>query len=589
MLRAANNKNQVHAPAVDAPGGSGSAPKGHDDGTLLAKSLRPAGRITVPCGPYHCALRTVSLRPAGFGKEQANRMAEETALDQVMLKLRPEALPVFNRTVQQIIDITRNDRSSSYQLSRVILSDPSMTTHVLQVANRVPYNPNIKRIATVSQAVLVLGFETIARLSLTKAFIDVLLDGKAQQYLLDQISESLHAAVQAQSLAVLRRDPSPEDVFIATLLKHIGDIALWSIAPQASGRVAELMHTQALSMSEAQRSVFGFSGIELTSRLADDWHLGELLSAAVAPIPDLKSDPRLACIQAGEELARIAATGDEAAIKAQNEALQKLTRIRSERRIDQLVEENTQEALLMARHFGLPTEPIREGAEEAEEETEEVEEEAEEVAAAEDGMGAAPGSEAAASVAEAAATAGPESGQAESAETASRWMPPDPESQLRILSEINELLEGQPNINLLLEMVAEGIYRGGGMDTVFFALMTPRRDALNVRFVLSMDERAIEIKRVLPLNPGLALMRCIETGEALLHTRDKATEADAVLRQQARHGPFLLKSIHIGKTPIGVLYADRAASGREIDSAAFQCFKQFCQQANLGLAFLKGR
>jgi len=522
-------------------------------------------------------------------------MAEESALDELMLKLRPEALPVFNRTVQQIIDITRSDRSSSHQLSRVILSDPSMTTHVLQVANRVPYNPNIKRIATVSQAVLVLGFETIARLSLTKAFIDVLLDGKAQQYLLDQISESLHAAVQAQALSVLRRDPSPEDVFIATLLKHIGDIALWSVSPIASGRVAEIMADEGLSISEAQRSVFGFSGLQLTSRLADAWHLGELLSAASAPVPDHTADPRLACIEAGEELARIAASGDEEATKAQTAKLQRLTRIRSEQRIKQLVEENTDEALRMAQHFGLPTSPIREGleVEEVEEEEEEVEEHAH---AAEQtppaaGLSTDPAGRTEGAQGSEAKDAVQDEARANPVDRAldSRWLQPDPESQLRILSEINELLDGQPNINLLLEMVAEGIYRGGGMDTVFFALMTPGRDALSVRFVLSMDDWAIPTQRMLPLSPGFALLRSIESDAALLHTPDDEIEADPVLRRQARNGTFLLKSIHVGKTPIGVLYADRAASGRDIDGPAFQCFKQFCQQANLGLAFLKNR
>lgn len=462
-------------------------------------------------------------------------------IDRLMDQLKPEKLPVFNKTVQEVLEVTRSSVGSGADLTRVILNDPSMTANILHVANRIPYNPSINAIATVSQAVLLLGFETISRLTLTKAFIDTLLKGNAQQYLLDLISVSLHAAVQAHALARRRKDTSPEDVFIATLLKRIGDIALWCVSPEASGRVAELMAEKGLSMHAAQKAVFGCTGEQLTVRLSHEWSLGSLLEDAVA---ENGRDPRLQIIDAGEQLATSVAAGDEAALAAQLPALKKLLGTDSDDVVREFVDEGTEEALVMARHYGLPTGPISELLNGDEEE------DAEPVAPVE-------------------------------------WMEPDHNVQLHILGEISRLLDGQPNINLLLEMVAEGIYRGIGMDTVFFALMTRDRTGVSVRYVLSQDDQAIEAKRSMRLQKDHCVVECLRSGQPMWYPDASSGIPDPVLKEQCRGGEFFLQAIRVGKVPIGVFYADRAASKRGLDNTAFESFRQFCQQANLGLAFMK--
>jgi len=462
-----------------------------------------------------------------------------SVVEGLVQRLRPETLPVFNKTVQSVVNVTRSDRSSASELTSVILNDPNMTAHVLHVANRIPYNPSVNAIATVSQAVLLLGFETISRLALTKAFIDSLLKGKAQQYLLDLISQSLHAAVQAHAMALVRKEESPEDVFVATLLKRIGDIALWSLSPERSERVAELMDTGDMTMAQAQREVFGCEGADLTDRLSTEWSLGTLLHESL----DSKTskDERVHCIDAGEAIAASAARGDKDGVRAQFESLKEFLAIDSDERIEDLIGESTEFATDMARHFGLPTVPMGD-AEESEE-----------------------------------AFEAPEI----------QWMEADQSVQLSILGDILQLLERKPDINLLLEMVAEGIYRGGGMDTVFFAMLTPDRSILRVRVVLTQDARAVAAQRKIRVEAGCCVAECMRTREPFWHPTSSRGRMDNVLDKQSRGGAFLLQAICVGKVPIGIFYADRAASAREVDAAAFAAFRQFCQQANLGLSYLK--
>jgi HD-like signal output (HDOD) protein len=472
-------------------------------------------------------------------------MSGGTKIDNILNKLQPESLPVFNKTVQEILSITGDEDSSAMELSRVILSDPSMTTHILQVANRVPYNPSAEAIATVSQAVLILGFESISRLSLTKALIDSLMQGNPQKYLLELVSQSLHAAVQAQSLAQLRKDPSPEDVFIATLLKRIGDIALWSISPENSEQVARLMEEQGLSMEQAQRQVYGFSGSELSHRLSHEWQLGNLLSEATSQRQ--AKDPRIACITAGESVAKCFADGGDSDLEDIIPQIKSLWDKGSDDKIMELISSNAEEARDMAMRYGLPVERVISSA--APETPEEVSEE-------------------------------------EAPEPT--WLEADPGTQLRILGEISALLEGKPDINLLLEMVAEGIYRGLGMDTVFFALLAPDRQTLTIRYILSHAEEH-PVQRTLPVTPQRLIEQALGSGQALWYPRDSHAGLDEVLAQQCQEQDFFIKSITIGKQTIGLFYADRAMSRRPLDPHSFSGFRQFCQQANLGLTFVCGK
>jgi hypothetical protein len=54
-------------------------------------------------------------------------------------------------------------------------------------------------------------------------------------------------------------------------------------------------------------------------------------------------------------------------------------------------------------------------------------------------------------------------------------------------------------------------------------------------------------------------------------------------------GPFLATPVAIKATIIGVIYADRNHSGRNLDDESFESFAFFGQQANMSLSMLGGK
>ncbi|WP_269087626.1 GAF domain-containing protein [Solemya pervernicosa gill symbiont] len=146
-----------------------------------------------------------------------------------------------------------------------------------------------------------------------------------------------------------------------------------------------------------------------------------------------------------------------------------------------------------------------------------------------------------------------------------------------------------------MEMVLEGISRGVGMDRVLFAMLTPDRKLLKARYTVGWD--AIKLKQefsfdVLPESANV-FRYLLETGEAIYvdshspyNIRIMVTES---VKEIVDDAPFFAMPIKVAGRTIGIFYADRKPSKRELNEELYSSFKHFCQQAMLGIAHISAR
>ena len=74
-------------------------------------------------------------------------------------------LPTLPVVATKLLEITLNDDASAMDLSKVIETDPALTVKVLRIVNSAAYG-FLREIASVHQAVALLGFSTIRTLAL---------------------------------------------------------------------------------------------------------------------------------------------------------------------------------------------------------------------------------------------------------------------------------------------------------------------------------------------------------------------------------------------------------------------------------------
>ncbi|MTW19991.1 HDOD domain-containing protein [Allochromatium palmeri] len=493
-------------------------------------------------------------------------LSPKNSLEDWLEVIRDQKMPIFEQTVHHIVSISDDDLAPASALANVVLQDASLTARLLKLSNSIVYNPSATAISTVTRAVIVLGFDAVRDMCLTLTLVDTLLQGPAKVRLESELAHAMHAATQARALAAERGDKSPEEVFIATLLYRIGELAFWCFGNEHCERVEQLAKQPGITLETAQERVLGFRLSQLSRRLAHEWSLTDLLQEAIDH--PTRQDARIQTIMLGHQVARCAEQQGW-----NSEEMERLVR-RTARLIDasesdarKLLQEKAAIAATMAHDCGAPTAarliPLPD--------------EYQSLIAEPDAESEAP-------------PAGVETPPPVAP------LPPDPRLQLSILRELNSAIESaRCDFNVIMELVLEGLYRGVGMDRVIFALTTPDKRLIRAKYALGLpEEAAIDAFKFARPTTGtnilfetldLKLPRLVTLAERERDPRLTPEDLVAILGI----APFMIAPITINQQSIGFFLADRGLSQRPLDPDSFEDFKHFVQQANLGLTLAQQR
>ena len=489
--------------------------------------------------------------------------SQKSGLEAWLEVIRDQKMPIFEQTVHHILSIAEDDLAPASALASVVLQDASLTTRLLKLANSIAYNPSTTAISTVTRAVIVLGFDAVRDMCLTLTLVDTLLQGPAKARLERELAHAMHAATQARALAIVRGDKSPEEVFIATLLYRVGELAFWCFGNEHCERVEQLAKQPGITLETAQERVLGFRLSQLSRRLVHEWRLTDLLKEAIDS--PARQDPRIQTVMLGHQIARGASEHGW-----QSEEIDRLVR-RAARLVDipetdarKLLQDKAAAAFGMANDCGAASAarliPLPD-----------------EYRSLLDGMSAEPD-------------------DASPVETPPPHPAPDSRLQLSILRELNSAIESpRCDFNVIMELVLEGLYRGVGMDRVIFALMTPDRRGLKAKHALGLLDEAV-IAAFQFARPATGTNILFETLERQLprlvtpaeRERDPRLVPEGLVAIMGIV-PFMIAPIIISQKSIGLFLADRGLSRRPLDPESFEEFKHFVQQANLGLTLAQSR
>jgi HD-like signal output (HDOD) protein len=203
------------------------------------------------------------------------------SLNNWLERIRDREMPIFGRTAGQIRMVTHSDKAAVSELAESILHDPGMTTKLLRISNSVIFNTSGEQITTVSRAIIMLGFDMVREVALTVAFVDTFLHGTVRERVLREMARSFHAAVQARWMALKRFDEESEEVFIATLLYHFGELAFWCFAGEAGDEIDRALAADPQSPGTVEYAVLGFRLQQITVALAGEWRVSPLLRSVL--------------------------------------------------------------------------------------------------------------------------------------------------------------------------------------------------------------------------------------------------------------------------------------------------------------------
>jgi len=217
-----------------------------------------------------------------------------------------ESMPAFPKSVQRILELTRDVNSKPKELIEVIEKDPVVTVKVLKTVNSAYYSLP-KQITSIGHAVVYLGFNTIKNLSLAIAAIGILPKESAggfdvQQYLL----HSLSTAGLAKQLANRVNDADPMDCFIAGLLHDFGKVVLVQFMPQEFHAALRASQISGQSLHLALQKSIGTDHAVVGAMLVEKWRFAPELIETIRHqhVANYKDTDMVACVFAANQISK---------------------------------------------------------------------------------------------------------------------------------------------------------------------------------------------------------------------------------------------------------------------------------------------
>lgn len=192
-------------------------------------------------------------------------------------------LPSLPQVTLKVMKLAEDPDSRVQDLSAVLNEDQGLTARVLRLANSAYYGFP-RRIATVTDAVIFLGFKTIRSIVMA-ASVNDLLSQEMTGYALapgELWRHSQFSAMIARRIARKIKFESLDLAYTAALLHDIGKVILNDFLQQEYQEVIDRVAVGDIAFPEAESEILGFDHAMVGARVAEKWNLPPELVEAIA-------------------------------------------------------------------------------------------------------------------------------------------------------------------------------------------------------------------------------------------------------------------------------------------------------------------
>jgi len=195
---------------------------------------------------------------------------------------RVDEIPVFSETVNRILALLEDPRADAKSIEQEIIKDQGFTAKVLRLANSAYFGGN-RRIHTVSQATVLLGFQAIKSMVLASSVGKVLVK-ELPGYALEKEElwrQSQICAITCRVIAKKVKYAKPDQAYTAGLLHDIGKVILDFYLGEQYTIIEEKMQSGKWPFIVIEEEVLGFHHGQVGAKIAEKWRLPEDLVEAI--------------------------------------------------------------------------------------------------------------------------------------------------------------------------------------------------------------------------------------------------------------------------------------------------------------------
>ena len=194
-----------------------------------------------------------------------------------------DGMPTFSQNVIRILELTGDINAAPKDLVRLVEHDPILTMKVLKLVNSA-YFGHSRKITSVKQGVVYIGFNTIKNLAISIAAMGALPRTNSANFDMDDYwLHSLLTAAIAKLLAQQKDIPRTEltAFFLAGLLHDIGEVVFAQFRGEQYSRVLSTTADRACALEVVEQEEFGTDHAVVGAMLAERWQLAPELVTCI--------------------------------------------------------------------------------------------------------------------------------------------------------------------------------------------------------------------------------------------------------------------------------------------------------------------
>jgi HD-like signal output (HDOD) protein len=194
-----------------------------------------------------------------------------------------QSLPTLPQVAQQVVTMVDNPDISSSNLAKTITLDAALVSKILKIVNSAYYGLP-RKISTVTQATVILGFNAIKNIVLTASVFSAFnTNGRKSRFDRRKFWEhSIGCAVSCKVLSKRILLGIPEEAFVSGLVHDIGKIVIDQFLHEKFKKILEIVEKKNISIRFAEKEVIGIDHSQIGEWLCDQWNFPKHIQESVA-------------------------------------------------------------------------------------------------------------------------------------------------------------------------------------------------------------------------------------------------------------------------------------------------------------------
>lgn len=231
---------------------------------------------------------------ANSTEKAANRPTNKAgAVAWLLRKMRLRSdFPALSGAIRAINRLSSAETESIGKLSDLLMKDFALHTKLLRLVNTANYS-HFGGIASVSQAVMILGFDTVRAMAISLMLFEHMQNRKQADVLQEEVLRSLLSGSLARELCRTKWRNLAEQAFTTAVLQNLGMLLLkfyfydeyeQILRLQQNSPRADGQKQQENDLADAATRVLGISLNELAQATTRSWNLPDRIVRAMEPI-----------------------------------------------------------------------------------------------------------------------------------------------------------------------------------------------------------------------------------------------------------------------------------------------------------------